>query len=148
MGQAPREGTSMTPVQGAPPVASLWQMLWQVVGVSQAESGALWAKLHQSRDPHCIAWRYGVQRYMDLFSTGNVDESLPWQFLDGPWRGQVVIDALERLVIERLLSRRDANRYEEIYLRQMDQHGGWLFRRIDASENPQKSDGFQLRANH
>lgn len=129
---------------GAPNVPSLWTMLWGVVGVIAEESSALWAKLHQSRDPHCIAWRYSIARYMELFANGQASDVLPAQFLAGPWAPRVVVDSLERLVIDQILSRRDATRFEEIVLRQMNDHGYWRFRRTHPEESPQKMSGFKL----
>ena len=116
-------------MHGAPPCPSLWQMLWQVVGVSASEATELWRILHLSRDPHCVAWRYSLQRYMDVFASGEATEMTPYQFLAGPWSGKVVIDALERLAIDHLIERRTASRYEEVFLEQMNRYGGWRFMR-------------------
>lgn len=132
-------------VRGGAPCNSLWTMLWGTIGISASESSELWARLHQSKDPQVRAWRYSLDRFMALFTSGQANEMTPSQFLSGPWSGKIVIDALERLCIDQLLDRKTASRLEEIFLRQLTSSGGWRFRKVHAHENQQKSDGFQIQ---
>jgi hypothetical protein len=105
-------------------------MLWQCVGVSQAQASELWACLWRSTDPNVRAFRYMLDYYHVRFADGTSTEQTPYEFLRNVWTGKLLIDALERCVIDQHLDRKRANYFEELFLRQMNSYGGWKFRKV------------------
>lgn len=106
------------------PASAVWYYLTSQSGVPLPLAKRGWKAIAAS--PSGLALRYSMQRALDAGPCGSQARHAAAQaLLDGAGNPQHLFEVLEACVQEKRLSRRDANRIEDTFLRAVDRAGAW-----------------------
>ena len=107
-----------------PPPPPLWLSLAQFWGLSTRQSRLAWAALYRARWSAASAWRVTLVHFEGQAPALRSHERV-WHFLAVNVQPETVLDVIEALISERLLSRQEGTAIEECILAHVGTGGDW-----------------------
>jgi hypothetical protein len=107
-----------------PPTPTLWRTLTRYVGLHEDAAAQWWTVLHQAQSAKPQAWLRQLQFY-DARQSWNQAPEVQQRYLVRSMPPKQLVEVLEALVEEGLLTRRCGNALEDAVLLCVDAHGQW-----------------------
>jgi hypothetical protein len=115
--------TLKKPTAESPP-PPLWQVLAQFWGLSERQTRQSWSALYRARLRPSSTWRLTLCHFEGQHPTLRSPERV-WHFLATNVQPQAVVDVIEALISEGLLSRGEGGQIEEAILGCVGREGDW-----------------------
>jgi hypothetical protein len=116
----------MKPAPGIPNTPVILALSVAVIDLDEEYAHLLWRAAWASTDPQVRAWRFSVDHAMTSLLRGVGTQNLLDNYLHSTFSAKTICDLVERLWHENLLTRRQANAYQNGILRFAGPTGQWL----------------------